>query len=306
MTQSLAMVSLVVRDYDEAIAFYVNTLGFTLVEDSEVPEQQKRWVVVSPPGSSARLLLARARGTEQESRIGNQTGGRVFLFLYTDDFERDYRAYRSKGVKFVREPKDEPYGRVAVFADLHGNLWDLVQLKSKDPVVGARNVEIKARVDDRESLEKRAKAIATEGPVDLVQDDTFFAGAKGRLKLRQFPDGRGELIQYRRADDTGPKTSDYVIAPTPAPDVLREALSRAYGTAGRVKKKRRLYIAERTRIHLDEVEGLGSFVELEVVLRDGESSESGLAAARELMTQLGIAESQLVRGAYLDLQEKRS
>jgi catechol 2,3-dioxygenase-like lactoylglutathione lyase family enzyme len=127
MKQSLALVSLVVRDYDEALAFFVGKLGFALVEDSEVPEQRKRWVVVAPPGGDARLLLARASSWEQESRIGNQTGGRVFLFLYTDDFRRDYEVYKSKGVVFVREPKEEAYGTVAVFKDLYGNLWDLLQ-----------------------------------------------------------------------------------------------------------------------------------------------------------------------------------
>ncbi|MDH5821852.1 VOC family protein [Luteimonas sp. RD2P54] len=128
MNQSLGLVSLVVRDYDEALAFFVGTLGFRLVEDTPVPEQSKRWVVVSPPGTGAcQLLLARASGPEQESRIGGQTGGRVFLFLYTDDFWRDYEAYRSRGVVFVREPKQEPYGTVAVFRDLYGNLWDLLQ-----------------------------------------------------------------------------------------------------------------------------------------------------------------------------------
>jgi ADP-ribose pyrophosphatase YjhB (NUDIX family)/catechol 2,3-dioxygenase-like lactoylglutathione lyase family enzyme len=126
--QSLGLVSLVVRDYDEALAFYVGTLGFTLVEDSFVAAQNKRWVVVSPPGSDGcRLLLARAVGAEQTSRVGNQTGGRVFLFLYTDDFARDHAAYRAKGVEFVREPRHEPYGTVAVFRDLYGNLWDLLQ-----------------------------------------------------------------------------------------------------------------------------------------------------------------------------------
>ncbi len=128
MDQSLGLIALVVRDYDEAIAFYVDVLGFRLVEDRYVPEQEKRWVVVAPPGSAgARLLLARAVGAEQSSRIGNQTGGRVFLFLYTDDFWRDYHRYREKGVEFVREPKTEGYGIVAVFRDLYGNLWDLVQ-----------------------------------------------------------------------------------------------------------------------------------------------------------------------------------
>lgn len=128
MKQAIGLVSLVVREYDEAIAFYVEVLGFTLVEDSFVPEQNKRWVVVAPPGATeSRLLLARASNEEQAARIGNQTGGRVFLFLYTDDFARDYRIYKSKGVKFVREPKDEAYGTVAVFQDLYGNLWDLFQ-----------------------------------------------------------------------------------------------------------------------------------------------------------------------------------
>ncbi len=130
MKQSLSLTALVVRDYDEAIAFYVGTLGFTLVEDREVPEQQKRWVVVAPAGGAGPgLLLARAVGEEQSSRIGNQTGGRVFLFLDTDDFWRDYEAYRAKGVVFVREPAEQPYGTVAVFRDLYGNLWDLVERK---------------------------------------------------------------------------------------------------------------------------------------------------------------------------------
>jgi catechol 2,3-dioxygenase-like lactoylglutathione lyase family enzyme len=130
--QTLGLVSLVVADYDAAIAFYVGKLGFRLVEDSLVPEQNKRWVVLEPPGASgagAKLLLARGVGPEQESRIGNQTGGRVFLFLYTDDFWRDYHDYRAKGVEFAREPMEAPYGTVAVIKDLHGNLWDLVQLR---------------------------------------------------------------------------------------------------------------------------------------------------------------------------------
>lgn len=128
MSQSIALVSLVVRDYDEAIAFYAGTLGFTLVEDTYIAEQDKRWVVVAPPGDrGARLLLARASTPAQESRIGDQTGGRVFLFLHTDDFARDYAAYQAKGVRFVRAPKREPYGTVAVFEDLYGNRWDLLQ-----------------------------------------------------------------------------------------------------------------------------------------------------------------------------------
>lgn len=126
--QSLTLVSLVVRDYDEALDFFVGKLGFVLVEDKEVPEQAKRWVVVAPPGAGeSRLLLARASTPEQESRIGAQTGGRVFLFLATDDFHRDYERYKAAGIEFVRPPKDEPYGTVAVFKDLYGNLWDLVE-----------------------------------------------------------------------------------------------------------------------------------------------------------------------------------
>ena len=128
--QSIHQVALVVRDYDEALDFYVGTLGFTLVEDTYIPEQDKRWVVVAPPGSNeSRLLLARAVGEKQASRIGNQTGGRVFLFLYTDDFWRDFHAYKAKGVVFVREPSEMSYDTVAVFKDLYGNLWDLVQPK---------------------------------------------------------------------------------------------------------------------------------------------------------------------------------
>ena len=130
MRQSIGKMALVVRDYDEAIAFYVGTLGFTLVEDTYIEAQNKRWVVVAPPGSTgSRLLLARAVGEEQSSRIGNQTGGRVFLFLETDDFWRDYESYRKKGIVFVRGPAEESYGTVAVFKDLYGNLVDLVQVK---------------------------------------------------------------------------------------------------------------------------------------------------------------------------------
>ncbi len=128
MQQCLCLVALGVRDYDEALDFYINKLRFILIEDKAVPEQGKRWVVVAPPGSrEARLLLARANNPEQEARIGNQTGGRVFLFLQTDDFWRDYRAYREQGVVFLREPTQGPYGTVAVFRDLYGNLWDLWQ-----------------------------------------------------------------------------------------------------------------------------------------------------------------------------------
>ena len=128
MKQHIAQVSLVVRDYDEAIEFFTEKLDFTLVEDTYHPEQDKRWVLVAPPNSNGTtLLLARASSDDQQAAIGNQTGGRVFLFLYTDDFWGDYHLMVSRGVTFVREPKNEPYGTVAVFEDLYGNLWDLLQ-----------------------------------------------------------------------------------------------------------------------------------------------------------------------------------
>jgi catechol 2,3-dioxygenase-like lactoylglutathione lyase family enzyme len=131
MKQSIVHVALVVRDYDEAIEFYTKKLKFRLVEDTYQPEQDKRWVVVAPPGSEGTsVLLARASRPEQEPFVGNQTGGRVFLFLNTDDFWRDYSDMVSLGITFVREPRTEPYGTVAVFKDLYGNLWDLLQLKT--------------------------------------------------------------------------------------------------------------------------------------------------------------------------------
>lgn len=134
MPQSLAHIALVVRDYDEAIAFFVETLGFELVEDSYQAEQDKRWVVVKPKGDgTASILLARASSEHQENYIGDQAGGRVFLFLRTDDFQRDYEAYVARGVEFVREPKQADYGTVAVFKDLYGNLWDLVEFTDGRP-----------------------------------------------------------------------------------------------------------------------------------------------------------------------------
>jgi catechol 2,3-dioxygenase-like lactoylglutathione lyase family enzyme len=127
MKQSIIHIALVVRDYDEAIEFFCRKLHFTLIEDIFQPEQNKRWVLVAPPGSTGTsVLLARASTPEQESFIGNQTGGRVFLFLSTDDFWRDYNDMLSVGIKFVRPPKTASYGTVAVFEDLYGNLWDLV------------------------------------------------------------------------------------------------------------------------------------------------------------------------------------
>ncbi|HLX85856.1 MAG TPA: VOC family protein [Terriglobales bacterium] len=127
--QTLGHIALVVRDYDEAIAFFTRTLNFTLIEDTRL-SADKRWVLIAPPGSKGtNLLLARAATPEQETRVGNQTGGRVFLFLHTDDFWRDYNEMMARKIKFVRPPSEEPYGTVAVFEDLYGNLWDLIQRK---------------------------------------------------------------------------------------------------------------------------------------------------------------------------------
>jgi catechol 2,3-dioxygenase-like lactoylglutathione lyase family enzyme len=128
VNQSILHIALVVRDYDEAIDFYCNKLNFKLIDDTDQPEQDKRWVVVSPPGEGGtNLLLAQASSPEQEKVVGNQSGGRVFLFLQTDDFERDFQAMNNAGITFVRDPKVEAYGTVAVFEDLYGNLWDLFQ-----------------------------------------------------------------------------------------------------------------------------------------------------------------------------------
>lgn len=131
MTQAIGAVSLLVRDYDEAVAFYAGSLGFSVVEDTELGGG-KRWVLLAPPGSSGiRLLLARAKNEEELSAVGRQAGGRVFLFLHTDDFHRDYAAMRLRGVRFIGEPRAEAYGTVAVFEDLYGNTWDLLMLKER-------------------------------------------------------------------------------------------------------------------------------------------------------------------------------
>jgi adenylate cyclase class IV len=165
----------------------------------------------------------------------------------------------------------------------------------------ARNVEVKARIDSVEALRPRARALA-DGPGQRIeQDDTFFACARGRLKLRDFGDGRGELIHYERADAEGPKLSDYVRAPTSDPAALREALSRAHGVIGRVRKSRLLLMAGATRIHLDRVEHLGDFMEIEVVLRSDQTVAEGEAVAEALMVQLGVRDDQRLAGAYLDL-----
>ena len=135
MKQSIVHIALVVRDYDEAIDFYTKKLNFELIEDTYIPEEDKRWVVISPPNSiGTTILLARAAKPKQENFIGNQTGGRVFLFLNTDDFWRDYNNMISNGIEFIREPKVAEYGTVAVFKDLYGNLWDLLELNPDHPI----------------------------------------------------------------------------------------------------------------------------------------------------------------------------
>jgi adenylate cyclase class IV len=164
-----------------------------------------------------------------------------------------------------------------------------------------RNIEIKARIASVEALLPLAQSLADGPALTIAQDDTFFTCAHGRLKLRDFGDGRGELIHYRRADTEGPKRSDYVRVPTDEPAALREALARAHGVLGRLRKVRRLLLAGPTRIHLDRVEGLGDFLELEVVLCDGQAEAEGAAVAERLLQRLGVAPEQQVAGAYLDL-----
>ena len=168
-----------------------------------------------------------------------------------------------------------------------------------------RNIEIKARIDDLPSLALRLAAIADRGPTEIAQDDTFFSCPDGRLKLRAFSSASGELIYYRRANQEGPKESFYVLSPTASPDTPREARTHAYGQAGRVQKHRTLFLVGRTRVHLDDVQDLGQFLELEVVLEDGESADSGVAEASSLMARLGVEQAQLISGAYVDLMAKR-
>jgi len=165
----------------------------------------------------------------------------------------------------------------------------------------ARNIEIKARIASVEALAPRVAALAQQGPIPILQDDTFFRCANGRLKLRSFSDTDGELIFYRRADQAGPKESFYVRSPTADPASLREALTLAHGQAGRVRKHRTLYLVGRTRVHLDRVEGLGDFLELEVVLAHDEPAQAGVAEAHALMARLDVSPQQLVEGAYVDL-----
>jgi predicted adenylyl cyclase CyaB len=169
----------------------------------------------------------------------------------------------------------------------------------------ARNIEIKARIESVEWLAERVAAIADEGPIEMFQDDTFFTCERGRIKLRAFSATEGQLIFYQRSNGKGPKESSYIISPTAAPHSLCEALSLAYGQAGRVRKHRTLYVVGRARVHLDRVEGLGQFVELEVVLSEGESTRPGIEKAQGLMALLGISSAQLLDGAYVDLLAQR-
>jgi len=168
-----------------------------------------------------------------------------------------------------------------------------------------RNIEIKARIDNVETLIAKAAALADEGPIEIAQDDTFFRCDSGRLKLRAFSDGTGELIYYRRSNQLGPKESFYRLSPTAAPDSLRESLSSAYGQVGRVRKHRVLFLVGRTRVHIDKVEHLGSFLELEVVLADDETSDAGIREARELMGNFDVKPDQLIEDAYVDLIARR-
>jgi predicted adenylyl cyclase CyaB len=164
-----------------------------------------------------------------------------------------------------------------------------------------RNIEIKARIESVEAISIKAAALADQGPIEILQDDTFFTCERGRLKLRAFSANEGQLIFYQRPNQTGPKESFFIISPTSSPDMLREALSLAYGQAGRIRKHRTLYLVGRTRLHLDRVEELGHFLELEVVLSEGEPSARGVEEAHKLMAALGIASTQLIEGAYVDL-----
>ena len=165
------------------------------------------------------------------------------------------------------------------------------------------NIEIKARSSDFAGLRKRAEALSDTPAQVIPQEDTFFNTSKGRLKLRQLAPDHGQLVYYERTDASGPKRSNYSIFETSDPDSLKTALSLALGVRGVVRKKRTLFLVGQTRVHLDEVEGLGDFMELEVVLHPGQSDAEGQAIARDLMTRLGVAENDLLESAYMDLLE---
>lgn len=169
-----------------------------------------------------------------------------------------------------------------------------------------RNVEIKARVEDLDRLERLVRELADDGPAELRQEDTFFAPRTGRLKLRRLSESYGELIFYTRPDNAMPSESSYALAPTSAPEDLLNVLTQSLGARGVVKKRRSLYLIGQTRVHLDRVEGLGEFVELEVVLRPDQEASHGISIVRELMEVLGIDDDTLVNGAYIDLLEKAS
>ena len=169
----------------------------------------------------------------------------------------------------------------------------------------ARNIEIKARIKNIAGLTVKVAELADKGPVEIYQDDAFFACPNGRLKLRTFSATDAELIFYRRPDQTGPKESVYSIAPVAAPEKIREVLSQAYGQTGQVRKHRTLFLIGRTRVHLDRVEGLGDFVELEVVLAENEPVENGVTIAQQLLEMLGIPLDNLIEGAYVDLLKQR-
>ncbi|MDP6506434.1 MAG: class IV adenylate cyclase [Planctomycetota bacterium] len=167
-----------------------------------------------------------------------------------------------------------------------------------------RNIEIKARLPEgMDDIRVRSAALAAEPPAVLLQTDTFFNIPEGRLKLREFADGSAELIFYERPDTEGPKASSYVCSPCPSSSSMLEALTRALGVRGVVKKRRDLYIVDQTRVHLDEVEGLGSYLELEVVMRDEQSNQEGESIAHELLDSLGVRDDWLISGAYIDLLE---
>jgi len=167
------------------------------------------------------------------------------------------------------------------------------------------NVEIKARVDDVDALERRVAGLADGAPETIGQRDTFFRTTSGRLKLREFTDGSGELIFYERPDSAVPTTSHYLIAPTSEPAPLRALLGRLFEVRAVVNKQRRLYMRGRTRIHVDRVDGLGNFMELEVVLQEHQAPADGRLIAEELMQALGVAPEQLVEAAYVDLLERK-
>lgn len=169
----------------------------------------------------------------------------------------------------------------------------------------ARNVEIKAAVKDFARITAALAAVSAAAPTRLVQEDTFFRSPHGRLKLRKLTATSGELIYYERPDDTGPRESNYVLVPTAEPDRLRDVLATVYEIIGVVRKRRTVRMVDRTRVHLDDVEGLGTFVELEVVRGDDEPAESGAVEARRLMAALGIREDQLMSRAYIDLLQSR-